>query len=70
MINILARCRGGNTFGLGDFHERKLFSKEIIPFIFILHLIALSRLRYETASDRTSANPSFLERDLEQSLNT
>ena len=41
-----------------------------VPLLFILHLIALSRLRYETASDRTSAKPCFLGRDLEQSLNT
>jgi len=41
-----------------------------VPLLFILHLIALSRLRYETVGHQASATESFLRRDLEQSLNT
>jgi hypothetical protein len=41
-----------------------------VPLLFILHLIALSRVRYETVGHRSPANPSFLRCHLEQSLNT
>ena len=57
------------TQAMGKF-PLSLIPTFIVPLLLILHLITLGRVRYETASDRTSANPSFLERDLEQSLNT
>jgi hypothetical protein len=57
------------TQAMGKF-PLSLIPTFIVPLLLILHLITLGRVRYETASDRTSANPSFLGRDLEQSLNT
>jgi hypothetical protein len=41
-----------------------------VPFLFILHLIALSRYRHENVGRESPTNPSFLGRHLEQSLNT
>jgi len=42
----------------------------IVPLLFILHSIALSRVRYENVGRQSPANPSFLGCHLEQSLNT